>query len=144
MVGVGLGRQWDTHPKVAFVCHLCLTAFLGGVALWFALSGTGGSAVLIVTVGFVVMALLLVFFTWLAIQDHWQPDNSSYGTEGRGRLVNPRAAWGSAQTRERVLWASFAAAFLFGLILLPVNGGAGATLIVLSVLLAVIAMRAGR
>jgi multisubunit Na+/H+ antiporter MnhC subunit len=36
------------------------------------------------------MAAILVFFTRLAIQDHWQPDDDSYGTEGRGRHVNHR------------------------------------------------------
>jgi hypothetical protein len=144
MVGVALGRLWNTHPKTAFVCHLCLTVLLGGVAVWFVLSGTDGWAVLIVTVAFVAMALLLMFFTWLAIEDRWQPDNSSYGTEGRGRLVNPRAAWGSTQAQARILWVLFAASFLFGLILLTSNGGVGATLIVLSLPLAAVAIRAGR
>jgi hypothetical protein len=144
MVGVGLGRLWDTHPKVAFVCHLGLTLFLGGVAVWFVVSGADGWAVLIVTAGFLVLALLLVFFTWLAIQDHWQPDDSGYGTEGRGRLVNPRAAWGSTGAPERILWVLFAASFLVGLILLSSSKVVGATLVVLSVALAFIAMRAGR
>ena len=144
MVGVGLGRLWNTHPRVAFVCHLCLTLFLGGVAVWFVLSGTDGWAVLIVTAAFVVMALLLMFFTWLAIEDHWQPDNSSYGTDGRGRLINPRTAWANTQAQARILWVLFAASFLFGLILLTSNRGVGATLIVLSLPLAAVAIRAGR
>jgi hypothetical protein len=144
MVGVALGRLWDTHPKVAFICHLCLTLILGAAAVLFLLSGTGWWIVLILTVGFLVMAAVLVFFTWLAIQGHWQPDDYSYGTEARGRLANPRVAWGSAQARERVLWVLFAASFLLGLILLASNKGVGGTLIVLSLPLAVVAMRAGR
>jgi hypothetical protein len=144
MVGVALGRLWDTHPRFAFVCHLCLTLLLGGAAVVFLLSGRDWWAVLIPTVGFLVMAAILVIFTRLAIQDHWQADDDSYGTDGRGRLVNPRAAWGSAQAQERVLWVLFAACFFGGLILLSSNKGVGATLIVLSLPLAVVAIRAGR
>lgn len=144
MVGVGLGRLWNTHPRVAFVCHLCLTLFLGGVAVWFVLSGTDGWAVVIVTAAFVVMALLLMFFTWLAIEDRWQPDKSSYGAEGRGRLVNPRAAWASTQAQASILWVLFAASFLVGLVLLASNPAIGATLIVISLPLAAVAIRAGR
>jgi hypothetical protein len=29
MIGVGLGRLWDTHPRIAFVLHLLLTLYLG-------------------------------------------------------------------------------------------------------------------
>jgi hypothetical protein len=144
MVGVGLGRLWDTHPRFAFVCHLGLTLFLGGAALVFLLSGKDSWVILMLTIGFLVMAALLVFFTWLAIQNRWQPDNSGYGTEGQGRLVNPRAAWGSAQAQERILWVLFAASFLFGLILLLSNKVIGAALIALSLPLAVIAMRAAK
>jgi hypothetical protein len=144
MVGVALGRLWDAHPKVAFVCHLGLTVILGGAAVVFLASDRDWWAVLILTVGFLVMAAVLVFFTWLAIQDHWQPDDSSFGTESRGRLANPRAAWGSTQAQERVLWVLFAASFWLGLILLSSNKSVGATLIVLSLPLAVVAMRAGK
>lgn len=144
MVGVGLGRLWDTHPKVAFAFHLCLTLFLGAAALVFLLSGRDWWAVLILTVGFLVMAAILVIFTRLAIQDDWQPEDDSHATEGRGRLVNPPSAWGSAQAPERVLWVLFAASFLLGLTLLSSNRGVGATLVVLSLPLAVVAMRAGR
>jgi hypothetical protein len=144
MVGVALGRLWNTHPRVAFVCHLCLTLFLGTVAVWFVLYGGDWWVVLIVTVGFAVMALLLMFFTWLAIQDRWQPDNSSYETEGSGRLVNARAAWANTQAQARILWVLFAASFVIGLILLSSNGVAGATLIALSLPLAGVAIRAGR
>jgi hypothetical protein len=107
-------------------------------------SGTAGWVVLILGVGFLVMAVILVFFTRLAIQDHWQPDDASYATDVRGRLANPRAAWGSAQAQERILWVLFAASFLFGLIVLSSNEGVGAALIVLSLPLAVVAMRAGK
>jgi preprotein translocase subunit SecG len=144
MVGVALGRLWDTHPKLAFVCHLGLTLFLGGAAVVFLLSGGDWWAVVILTVAFLVMAAILVFFTRLAIQDQWQPDDDSDGTEGRGRLVNPRAAWGNAQAQERALWVLFAACFLVGLLLLSSNKGAAATLIILSLPLAAMAMRAAR
>jgi len=71
MVGVGLGRLWDTHPRVAFVFHLILTVMLGGFALSFILSGNNWTAAVILTVGFLIMAAAPVFFTWLAIQDGW-------------------------------------------------------------------------
>jgi hypothetical protein len=144
MVGVSLGRLWDSHPKAAFFCHLCLTIFLGGAAAAFLLSGGNGWAALVLTLAFLVIATILVFFTWLAIQNHWEADDDSYGAEGRGRLVSPRAAWGSGQTQARVLWVLFAASFLLGLTLLSSNNGVGAAFIVLSLPLAFVAMRAGR
>jgi len=142
MVGVGLGRLWDTRPKVAFAFHLCLTLLLGAAAVVFLLSGRGWWIVLILAVGFLVMAVILVFFTRLAIHEHWQPDDALYGTDTRGRLVNPRAAWASAQAQERILWVLFAASFMFGLILLSSNKGIGAAPIVASLALAIVAMRA--
>jgi hypothetical protein len=144
MVGVALDRLWDTNPKVAFALHLGLTLCLGGAAVVFLLSGSDWWVVLILAVGFLVMAAILVFFTRLAIQDHWHADHDSYGTEGRGRLVNPRAAWRSAQAQERVLWVLFAACFFVGLILLSSNKVIGATLIVLSLPLAIMSVRSGR
>lgn len=69
---MGLGRLWDTHPRVAFVSHLAITVMLGGFALSFISSGHNWIAVLITGVGFLAMAATLVFFTWLAIQDNWQ------------------------------------------------------------------------
>lgn len=144
MVGAALGRLWDTHPKLAFVCHLCLTLFLGGAAVVFLLSGGGSWVVVILTIGFVVMAAVLVFFTRRAIQDQWRPDDDANGTEGRGHLVNPRAAWRSAQAQERTLWLLFAACFLIGLLLLSSNKGAATALIIVSLPLSIMAMRVAR
>ena len=43
MGGVGLGRLWDTHPKVAFVLHLLVTVYLGALAVCLLVTGaTGG------------------------------------------------------------------------------------------------------
>jgi hypothetical protein len=42
MVGVVLGRLWDTHPKVGFVLHFLVTVYLGALAVWlFVTGGTG-------------------------------------------------------------------------------------------------------
>ncbi len=71
MVGVALGRLWDTHPRIAFLFHLLITVMLGGFALSFILSGNNTAAAVILGIAFLVMAAILVFFTWLAIQDHW-------------------------------------------------------------------------
>lgn len=71
MVGVALGRLWDTHPRVAFVFHLALTLMLGGFALVFIMSGKDWGVAVILAIGFLVMAAILVLFTWLAIQDGW-------------------------------------------------------------------------
>ena len=81
MGGVGLGRLWDTHPKVAFVLHLLVTVYLGALAVWLLVTGaTGGGVVL--TIGFAVMAGSLFLFIWLAAQSNWQSVNTSY--DGRG------------------------------------------------------------
>lgn len=69
---MGLGRLWDTHPRVAFVFHFAITVMLGGFALSFIWSGHNWMAALITGVGFLAMTATLVFFTWLAIQNHWQ------------------------------------------------------------------------
>jgi hypothetical protein len=71
MAGIGLGRLWDTHPRVAFALHLGITVMLGGFALSFILSRSNWTAALILTIGFLLMAATLVLFTWLAIQDGW-------------------------------------------------------------------------
>ena len=71
MVGIALGRLWDTHPKVAFIAHLGLTLVLGGATVAFLVSHAVWWAVLITALGFSVMAAILVFFTWLAIQEGW-------------------------------------------------------------------------
>lgn len=104
MAGVGLGRLWDTHPKVAFVIHLLLTVYFGVLAVGGFLSGnTGGGVVL--TIGFAVMAGSLVTFTWLAAQSNWQADEASY--DGRGQVVSPRAAWANTRAWGRILWVLF-------------------------------------
>jgi peptidoglycan/LPS O-acetylase OafA/YrhL len=72
MVGVGLGHLWDTNPRIAFVFHLAITVMLGGFALSFIWSGKDWVVALILAIAFVVMAAILVFFTWLAVQDPWQ------------------------------------------------------------------------
>jgi hypothetical protein len=71
MAGISLGRLWDTHPRVAFVFHLIITVTLGGFALTFIWSGREWIVALVLASGFVLMAASLVFFTWVAIQDHW-------------------------------------------------------------------------
>jgi len=82
MIGVGLGRLWDTHPKLAFVLHLLLTVYLGALAVWLFATGATGIG-LLVTAGFVVTAGSLAFFTWFEAQNNWQRDDASY--DGRGR-----------------------------------------------------------
>ena len=89
MVGVGLGRLWDTHPKLALVLHLLVTVSLGAVAVWLLVTGATGIGV-VVTIGFAAMAGTLVLFTWLAAQNNWQAEDRS--GDGRGRVVSPRAA----------------------------------------------------
>ena len=138
MVGVGLGRLWDTHPKVAFVLHLLLTVYLGALAVGLFVTGnTGGGVVL--TIGFAVMAGSLLLFTLLAAQNNWQSDDTSY--DGRGRVVSPRAAWTNTQARGRILWVLFGVAFLSALVLLLAKSIVGVALILVAFALALVAMR---
>ena len=138
MGGVGLGRLWDTHPRVAFVLHLLVTAYFGVLAVGLFLSGnTGGGVVL--TIGFAVMAGSLVLFTLLASQNNWQSDDTSY--DGRGQVVSPRAAWTNTQARGRILWVLFGVAFLAALVLLVAKSVAGVALILVAFVLAVVAIR---
>jgi hypothetical protein len=138
MGGVALGRLWDTHPKVAFALHLLLTVYFGVLAVGLFLSGnTGGGVVL--TIGFAVMAGSLVTFTWLAAQNNWQSDDTSY--DGRGQVVSPRAAWTNTQVRGRILWVLFGLAFLSALVLLLAKSVVGVALILVAFVLAVVAMR---
>ena len=138
MVGVGLGRLWDTHPKVAFVLHLLLTVYLGALAVGLFVTGnTGGGVVL--TIGFAVMAGSLLLFTLLAAQNNWQSDDTSY--DGRGRVVSPRAAWTNTQARGRILWVLFGVAFLSALVLLLAKSIVGIALILMAFVLAIVAMR---
>ena len=138
MGGVGLGRLWDTHPKVAFVLHLLVTVYLGALAVWLFVTGaTGGGVVL--TIGFAVMAGSMVLFTWLAAQDNWQSDDTSY--DGRGQVVSPRTAWTNAQARGRIFWVLFWLVFLAALVLLIAGSLVGVALILVAFVLAIVAMR---
>src|SRR6266851_5444632 len=138
MGGVGLGRLWDTHPKVAFVLHLLLTVYCCVLAGGLFLAGnTGGGVVL--TIGFAVMAGSLVTFTWLAAQNNWQSDDTSY--DGRGQVVSPRAAWTNTQVGGRILWLLFGVAFISALVLLLAKSVIGVALILVAFVLAVVAMR---
>jgi len=138
MVGVGLGRLWDTHPKVALVLHLLVTVSLGAVAVWLFVTGATGIGV-VVTMGFAAMAGTLVLFTWLAAQNNWQSEDRP--GDGRGRVVNPRAAWANTQARGRVVWVLFGVAFLSGLVLLLAGSIVGIALILIAFVLAIVAMR---
>jgi cytochrome bd-type quinol oxidase subunit 1 len=136
--GVGLGRLWDTHPKVAFVLHLLVTVNFGALAAWLFVTGaTGGGIVL--TIAFAVMVGSLVLFTWFALQNSWQSDDTSY--DGRGQVVSPRAAWTNTQARARIFWVLFGLAFLSALVFLMARSVVGLALILVAFVLAIIAMR---
>jgi hypothetical protein len=138
MGGVGLGRLWDTHPKVAFVLHLLVTVYLGAIAVWLFVTGATGGAI-VLTIAFAVMAGMLVLFTWLAAQDSWQSEDTSY--DGRGQVVSPRAAWTNTQAPGRILWVLFGVAFLSALVLLIARSVMGVALILVAFVLAIVAMR---
>ncbi len=138
MVGVGLGRLWDTHPKLAFVLHLLLTVYLASLAVWLFVTGASGTGV-VLTIGFAVMAGSLVLLTWLEAQNGWQSDDASY--DGRGHVVSPRAAWTNTQARGRIFWVLFGFAFLSALVLLVAKSVTGIALILVAFVLAIIAMR---
>jgi hypothetical protein len=101
VIGVGLGRLWDTHPKLACGLHFLLTVYLGALAVWLFITGAAGMGV-VVTEGFAAMAGSLAFFTWFEAQNNWQSDTTSY--DGRAQVVSPRAAWTNTQARGRILW----------------------------------------
>jgi hypothetical protein len=138
MVGVALGRLWDTHPKVAVVLHLLVTVWLGALAVWLFATGATGIGI-VLTIGFAVMAGSLVLFTWLAAQNKWKTDDTSY--DGRGQVVSPRAAWKNTQERGRILWVLFGIAFLSALVLLLAKSIVGVALILVAFVLAIVAMR---
>ena len=142
MGGVGLSRLWSSNPRLAFVLHLLVTLMVGGFALSSTFSGADWKVALVLVVGFVLMAATLIFFTWSAIQDHWQPDTYAYSDAQP--LPSPRAAWASAKALERVMWLLFALAFLGGFVLAAAKIYAGLVMVVLSLPIAVVAMRAGR
>lgn len=118
--------------------HLLVTVYLGVLAVGLFVTGnTGGGVVL--SIGFAVMAGMLVLFTWLAAQNNWQSDDTSY--DGRGQVVGPRAAWTNTQARGRVLWVLFGVAFLSALVLLLAKSIVGVALILMAFVLAIVAMR---
>jgi hypothetical protein len=127
---------------LAFVFHLIATLMIGGFALSFIRGGVDRATVLVTVIGFVVTAGSLVFLTSVAIKDRWQPDDYSYS--GGPGLPGPRAAWGSAKAWERILWMLFAIAFLVGVVLLTGKSVIGFALVVLSIPLALVAVRAGK
>ena len=138
MIGAGLGRLWDTHPKVAFVLHLLLAVYLGAFAVWLFVTGATGIAV-VVTIGFAVMAGSLALFTWFEAQTNWQPDDAT--DQGRGQVVSPGAAWTNTPARGRILWLLFGGAFLSALVLLLAKSIVGIALILVAFVLAIVAMR---
>ena len=138
MGGVGLGRLWDTHPKLAFVLRFLFTVYLGALAVW--LFATGGTGVgVVATIGFAAVAGSLAFFTWFEAQNNWQSDDASY--DGMGQIVGPRYAWTNTQARGRILWLLFGLAFLAALVLLLAKSVVGLGLILAALVLAIIAMR---
>lgn len=143
MGGVGLSRLWASHPRLAFVLHLIVTLAMGGFAVSFVYSGAGWGSVLALGIGFFLMAGSLVFLTWAAIKDQWQPDDYSDGSVPAA-LPGLGVVWESAQAQERVLWSLFAVVFLVGLVLGFAKSVLGIALVVLSIALAVVAVRAGR
>jgi hypothetical protein len=139
MGGIGLSRLWASHPRIAFVLHLMVTLLAGIAVIATTSTGTGWGTLFVVG-AFLLMAVSLVFLTWSAAREGWQPDHEyiSSGTP----MVSPRAAWVGAATRERVLWLFFAVAFLSGLVLLLGRSIIGAALILGALLVAIVAMRA--
>ncbi len=138
MVGVALGRLWDTHPKVAFVLHVLVTVYFGALAVWLFVTGaTGGGVVL--TIAFAVMVGSLVLFTWFEAKNSWRSDDASY--DGRGQVVSPRAAWTNTQSRGRIVWVLFGVCFLSALVLLLAGSVIGVAMIVVALVLAITAMR---
>src|SRR2546427_3482158 len=137
MVGVGLGRLYDTHPGV-FVLHLLVTVYLGALAVWLFVTGATGGGVAL-TIGFAVMAGSLLLLLWLAAQNNWQANDTSY--DGKGQAVGPRAAWTNTQVRGKIFWVLFGVVFLSALLLLNARSVVGIALILVAFVLAIIAMR---
>src|SRR5438309_8870055 len=122
MVGVGLGRLWDTHPRVAFVLQFLVTVYLGALVVWLFVTGATGGGVAL-TIGFAVMAWSLLLLLWLAAQNHWQANDTSY--DGKGQVIGPRAAWTNTQVRGRIFWVLFGIVFLSALVLLNPGASSG-------------------
>src|SRR5260370_8174078 len=129
MVGVALGRLWDTHPKVAFVLHVLVTVYFGALAVWLFVAGARGAGV-VLTIAFAVMVGSLVLFTWFEAQNSWRSDDASY--DGRGQVVSPRAAWPNTQSRGRIVWVLFGVCFLSAFCLLLAGRVIGVAIIVLA------------
>ena len=138
MVGVALGRLWDTHPKVAFVLHVLVTVYFGALAVWLFVTGATGAGV-VLTIAFAVMVGSLVLFTWFEAQNSWRSDDASY--DGRGQVVSPRAAWTNTQSRGRIVWVLFGVCFLSAFVLLLAGSVIGVAMIVVALVLAITAMR---
>ncbi len=138
MVGVALGRLWDTHPKVAFVLHVLVTVYFGALAVWLFVTGATGAGV-VLTIAFAVMVGSLVLFTWFEAQNSWRSDDASY--DGRGQVVSPRAAWTNTQSRGRIVWVLFGVCFLSAFVLLLAGSVIGVAMIVVALALAITAMR---
>ena len=138
MAGTALSRLWDTNPRLAFVLHLLATLLVAGVALSSFAGHQTGAGVLF-TVLFGVMAATLVLFTWLAVRNDWQPNDTS--NDGRGQVVSPRAAWSNTRDAGRALWVLFALAFVPGLALAFGRNLVGVALILVAFVIAIAAMR---
>lgn len=123
---------------MAFVLHLLLTIYIGSLGLWSLASASTGVMV-VLAIGFLLMAGSLVTLTWEAVHNNWQPDYSGYG--GGGQLASPRVAWANTQTWGRILWLLFALAFLSAFVLLAARSIFGVVLIVVAFVLAIVAMR---
>lgn len=138
MGGIGLSRLWASNPKIAFFLHLGVTVLAAGATLVVALSG-GGWGTLAVFVAFLLLAASLVFLTWAAIKNGWQPD--SYDGQTGSNVPSPSVAWNNTQAAGRILWIVFALTFLSALAFLLARSPVGIALILVAFVLAVVAMR---
>lgn len=141
MTGIALGRLWSSHPRIAFVVHFVFTLIAVGATIGAVTTGPTWAAVLLCCV-LLLMVSSLVFLTWSAAQNGWRPDYE-YGYSGRS-MLSPRAAWATAQTSERIIWPVFAVTIVAGLVLLTFANLIGFVLVLFSVALGFVGMRAGR
>ncbi len=107
---------------MAFVLHLLVTVYLGALAVWLFVTGATGGGVAL-TIGFAVMAGSLLLLLWLAAQNNWQANDTSY--DGKGQVVGPRAAWTNTQVRGKIFWVLFGIVFLSALVLLNARSVSG-------------------
>ena len=115
---------------------------LGAYEIAFIFGRVGSTGVLIMGIGFTVMAGSLVFLTWDAMNNRWQPDD--YSGSGGQSVPSARAAWAGAKTGERILWPLFGLFFLGGLILMLAHNVVGLVMFALCFPTAILAMLAGR